>query len=152
MSRRKLKGIGLAISTILSLVVAPQLIIGLLPSQLSSQMAGVMGEYLQLLMVFGVLLAILYIVKYFTEPWRYVNLGCVLIMDVIWLYLLLYIAGFGDPASYGMFVKSFDAVKVSFDLRFIVNFLILIIAVRVVKDMVDFAYSRKIWRRGNAEE
>lgn len=151
MSRRKLKGIGLAISTILSLVVAPQLIIGFLPSQLSSQMTVVMGSYLQMLMVFGILLSILYIVKYFTEPWRYVNLGCVLIMDGLWLYLLLYIAGFGDPTSYGMFVRSFDAIRVSFDLRFIVNFLILIIAVRVVKDMVDFAYSRKDWKTGKAE-
>jgi hypothetical protein len=71
-------------------------------------------------------------------------------MDGLWLYLLLYIAGFGDPASYGMFARSFDAVKVSFDFRFIVNFLVLIIAVRVVKDIVDFAYSRKAWKTSKA--
>ncbi len=139
MSREKAKGVGNALVAIVALVVVPQLFLKYMPSF----MAHLIEKFIVEISIFGIVIAVLYIIKHFSDIKSPLRLLSSIALNLLWLYVFLFITGSGNPANFGVINLKADAVELSIYFRIFIQILIFIILLQILKDLLEFMNARK---------
>ncbi len=139
MSKERAKGVGNALMAIIALVVVPQVFSRILPSPF----VFVIEKFIVEMTIFGIIIAVLYIVKHFSDIKNPLRLLSSIALNLLWLYVFLFISGSGDPTNFGRISLQIDVMKLSMDFRIFVQILMFIILLQIIKDMLEYLNARR---------
>lgn len=139
MSRERAKGVGNALTAIIALIAVPQMFLRYLPPSFIP----VIEKFIVEMAIFGIVIAVLYIIKHFSDIKSPLRLLSSISLNLLWLYVFLFISGSGNPANFGEINIKADVVELSIYFRIFIQILIFIILLQILKDLLEFVNARK---------
>lgn len=147
---RVVKGVIVAILYILFFVVVPHVLTRMIPPELLTVLAttglNVDGIVMSFSLI-GVALAALSIAKSVTQPRSVTNLGSIILSNLVWFYLVLFITGLGKPWSLGMAQQTTTSgpatISITLDFRFFVALSSVIVALQMSKAALNHLAAKR---------